>query len=75
MCKCSQNCNGYLIIILIYSPAHIFFDDAFELSDVCDDWMQVNSFVRDFVGCIDEAGSYVHQTNIRLRPPKKVKRG
>jgi len=51
---------------------HIFFDDAFELSDVCDDWMQVNRFVRDFVECIDEAGSYVHQTNIRLRPPKKV---
>ena len=51
---------------------HIFFDDAFEISDVCDDWMQVNKFVRDFVGCIDEAGSYVHQTNIRLRPPKKV---
>ena len=20
---------------------HIFFDDAFEISDVCDDWMQV----------------------------------
>lgn len=52
--------------------AHIYFDDAFEISDVCDDWMQVNQFVRLFVACIDEAGSYVHQTNIRLRPPKKV---
>ena len=51
---------------------HIFFDDAFELSDVSDEWMQVNPFVREFVNCIDEAGSYVHQTNIRLRPPKKV---
>ena len=51
---------------------HIFFDDAFELSDVSDDWMQVNQFVRDFVACVDMAGSYVHQTNIRLRPPKKV---
>jgi len=51
---------------------HIYFDDAFELSDVCDDWMQVNQFVRLFVGCVDEAGSYIHQTNIRLRPPKKV---
>jgi len=51
---------------------HIFFDDAFELSDVCDEWMQVNPFVREFVNCIDEAGSYVHQTNIRLRPPKKI---
>merc|ERR1719454_2843198 len=47
-------------------------DEAFELSDVSDDWMQVNPFVREFVNCIDEAGSYVHQTNIRLRPPKKV---
>ncbi|XP_040583648.1 chitin synthase chs-2 [Lepeophtheirus salmonis] len=51
---------------------HIFFDDAFEISDVCDDWMQVNQFVRMFVECVDEAGSYVHQTNIRLRPPKKI---
>jgi len=51
---------------------HIYFDDAFELSDVSDDWMQVNTFVRMFVNCVDEAGSYIHQTNIRLRPPKKV---
>merc|ERR1712117_573374 len=49
-----------------------FFNDAFELSDVCDDWMQINPIVREFVNCVDEAGSYVHQTNIRLRPPKKV---
>ena len=32
----------------------------------------MNQFVRTFVQCVDEAGSYVHQTNIRLRPPKKV---
>merc|ERR1712223_1480583 len=51
---------------------HIFFDDAMEISDACDDWMQVNQFVRMFVACMDEAGSYVHQTNIKLRPPKKV---
>lgn len=51
---------------------HIYFDDAFEISDVCDEWAQVNQFVRMFVACIDEAGSSVHQTNIRLRPPKKV---
>ena len=25
-----------------------------------------------FSACMDEAGSYVHQTNIKLRPPKKV---
>ena len=51
---------------------HIYFDDAFELSEECDEWMQINQFVRNFVKCVDEAGSYVHQTNIRLRPPKKV---
>ena len=51
---------------------HIFFDDAFEISDICDDWSQVNAFVRDFAGCIEESASYVHQTNIRIRPPKKV---
>ena len=28
--------------------------------------------MRDFVACVDLAGSYVHMTNIRLRPPKKV---
>lgn len=33
---------------------------------------QVNEFVKTFVECVNEAGSYVHQTNIRLRPPKKV---
>ncbi len=56
----------------IFFTAHIFFDDAFEISDVCDDWMQVNQFVRTFVASVDEAASYVHQTNIRLRPPQKV---
>ena len=25
---------------------HIFFDDAFEISDVCDDWMQVSGFTN-----------------------------
>ncbi len=34
--------------------------------------MQVNRFVKDFCGCVDEAASHVHQTNIRIRPPKKV---
>ena len=34
--------------------------------------MQGNKFVKDFVDCIDEAGSYVHQTDIRLGPPKKI---
>ena len=75
---CSEHAlNAYSIFSFnvsfkIFFTAHIYFDDAFEISDVCDDWMQVNQFVRTFVQCVDEAGSYVHQTNIRLRPPKKV---
>ncbi|XP_053696809.1 chitin synthase chs-2 [Sabethes cyaneus] len=50
---------------------HIFFDDAFEISDHSDDDIQCNRFVKILVDTIDEAASEVHQTNIRLRPPKK----
>ena len=52
--------------------AHIFFDDAFEVSDHSDDWRQLNGFVMTFMGCIQEAGNYVHQANIKLRPPIKT---
>ncbi|CAH1115687.1 unnamed protein product [Psylliodes chrysocephalus] len=51
---------------------HIFFDDAFELSDHSDDETQVNRFVKLLVATIDEAASDVHQTHIRIRPPKKI---
>ncbi|XP_059614740.1 chitin synthase chs-2 [Phlebotomus argentipes] len=50
---------------------HIFFDDAFEISDHSDSDIQVNRFVKLLVATIDEAASDVHQTNIRIRPPKK----
>ncbi|XP_055923356.1 chitin synthase chs-2 isoform X2 [Eupeodes corollae] len=50
---------------------HIFFDDAFEISDHSDDDIQVNRFVKLLVTTIDEAASDIHQTTIRLRPPKK----
>ncbi|CAG4998332.1 unnamed protein product [Parnassius apollo] len=50
---------------------HIFLDDAFEISDHSDDDSQVNRFVKLLVDTIDEAASNVHQTNIRIRPPKK----
>ncbi|XP_063838670.1 chitin synthase chs-2 isoform X3 [Ostrinia nubilalis] len=50
---------------------HIFLDDAFEISDHSDDDSQVNRFVKLLVDTIDEAASEVHQTNIRVRPPKK----
>ena len=43
-----------------------------EISDVSDDWMQVNTYVRDFVKCIEEAVNDVHQGSIKLRPPKKI---
>uniref|UniRef100_A0A1B6CU26 chitin synthase n=1 Tax=Clastoptera arizonana TaxID=38151 RepID=A0A1B6CU26_9HEMI len=50
---------------------HLYFDDAFEISDVNDDWVQVNRFVKLLVSTIDEAASHVHETNIRIRPPTK----
>ncbi|XP_055676574.1 chitin synthase chs-2 isoform X1 [Lutzomyia longipalpis] len=50
---------------------HIFFDDAFEISDHSDSDIQVNRFVKLLVATIDEAASDVHQTNIRIRAPKK----
>ncbi|KAG6465776.1 hypothetical protein O3G_MSEX015383, partial [Manduca sexta] len=50
---------------------HIYLDDAFEISDHSDDDSQVNRFVKLLVDTIDEAASNVHQTNIRIRPPKK----
>nr|QPN96974.1 chitin synthase 1 variant a [Riptortus pedestris] len=50
---------------------HIFFDDAFEISDVNDDWAQVNRFVKLLVSTIDEAASHVHETHIRIKPPVK----
>lgn len=61
--KHSINCNF---------SAHIFFDDAFEISDHNDDDIQVNRFVKLLVATIDEAASDVHQTHIRVRPPKKI---
>ncbi|KAL9891261.1 hyaluronan synthase-like protein kkv isoform 2-T2 [Glossina fuscipes fuscipes] len=50
---------------------HTFFDDAFEISDHSDDDIQVNRFVKLLVATMDEAASEIHQTTIRLRPPKK----
>ncbi|KAB0798176.1 hypothetical protein PPYR_09169 [Photinus pyralis] len=51
---------------------HIFFDDAFEISDHDDNDTQVNRFVKLLVGTIDEAASDIHQTHMRVRPPKKL---
>ncbi|XP_018021745.1 chitin synthase chs-2 [Hyalella azteca] len=52
---------------------HIFFDDAFEISDHNDDENVVNSFVRLLVELIDEAAKHVHQTSrLRIRPPARI---
>lgn len=50
---------------------HIFFDDAFEISDENDNDNVVNRFVKMLVDTIDEAACLVHETTIRVRPPKK----
>ncbi|XP_047473988.1 chitin synthase chs-2-like isoform X2 [Penaeus chinensis] len=50
---------------------HIFFDDAFEIADENEDENVVNQFVRLLVNLMDDAATHVHQTNIRIRPPKK----
>ncbi|XP_071550893.1 chitin synthase chs-2 isoform X4 [Panulirus ornatus] len=50
---------------------HIFFDDAFEISDDNEDENVVNQFVKLLVNLMDDAATHVHQTNIRIRPPKK----
>ncbi|XP_063529252.1 chitin synthase chs-2-like [Cydia strobilella] len=51
--------------------AHIFMDDAFEVSDHSSEESQVNRFVKCLVDTMDEAASEVHAANIRLRAPKK----
>ncbi|KAK2724897.1 hypothetical protein QYM36_001381, partial [Artemia franciscana] len=50
---------------------HIFFDDCFEASDDNDEENVINMFVKQLINTMDEAASHVHQTNIRIRPPKK----
>lgn len=57
--------------LMLFLTAHIYLDDAFEISDHNDDDSQVNRFVKLLVDTLDEAASEVHQTNIRIRPPKK----
>ncbi|KAK3096905.1 hypothetical protein FSP39_004615 [Pinctada imbricata] len=47
--------------------AHIFFDDAMELSD--DDLLVPNSFVAELIECIDDAISSVHERQMQLGPP------
>jgi chitin synthase len=52
-------------------PAHIFFDDAFEISEENDEEVVVNMFVKDLMVTIDKAASEVHSTEYQMKPPKK----
>ncbi|XP_060582419.1 LOW QUALITY PROTEIN: chitin synthase chs-2-like [Ruditapes philippinarum] len=47
--------------------AHIFFDDAMELSH--DDLLVPNMFVADLLECIDDSLSSVHERQMSLGPP------
>jgi chitin synthase len=61
----------YFFLLFSFPTAHIFFDDAFEISDDNDDENVVNRFVKLLVATIDEAASLVHETEIHVKPPKK----
>lgn len=69
--NCIRNVSEYHTVLLLQFSAHIFFDDAYEISDHSDSDIQVNRFVKLLVATIDDAASDVHQTAIRLRPAKK----
>ena len=67
-----RNAQKYLKVIdpdYYEFEAHIFFDDAFEENDYGEPI--VNKFVKQLIEKIDEAASSVHQTQMRLKPPKK----
>ena len=71
--RCAQK---YLQIIdpdYYHFKTHIFFDDAFEISDDETEEMQViNRWVRQLCLCIDEACSNVHGVELALPPPVKT---
>ncbi|KAK4876419.1 hypothetical protein RN001_012841 [Aquatica leii] len=50
---------------------HIFFDDAFIRKDIYDNDPKLNEHVKFLIETVDKAASEVHQTSIRVRPPKK----
>ncbi|XP_076101725.1 chitin synthase chs-2-like [Mytilus galloprovincialis] len=50
--------------------AHIFFDDAMELSD--DDILVPNSFVADLIDCIEDALSSVHERQMYISSPVRT---
>ncbi|CAI5440716.1 unnamed protein product [Caenorhabditis angaria] len=69
-----RNAQKYLKVIdpdYYEFEAHIFFDDAYDINEYGEP--EINKFVRQFVGVIDQAASAVHQTQLRLKSPKKAK--
>ncbi|VBB27485.1 unnamed protein product, partial [Acanthocheilonema viteae] len=68
-----RNAQKYLKIIdpdYYEFEAHIFFDDAFDINEYGEPVM--NKFVQQLIDKIDEAASALHQTQMRLKPPKKI---
>ncbi|KHN79259.1 Chitin synthase 2 [Toxocara canis] len=68
-----RNAQKYLKVIdpdYYEFEAHIFFDDAFQMNDYGEP--VVNKFVKQFFEKVDEAASAVHQTQMRLKTPKKT---
>jgi hypothetical protein len=60
----------YILIVTAFT-VHIFFDDAFELSEDNEDEFVVNNFVCDLMETIDPAATDVHGTDCNIRPPVK----
>lgn len=67
-----RNAQKYLKVIdpdYYEFEAHIFFDDAFDLNDYGEPI--INKFVKNLIEKIDDAASAVHQTQMRLKSPRK----
>ncbi|KAK0393708.1 hypothetical protein QR680_000363 [Steinernema hermaphroditum] len=67
-----RNAQKYLKVIdpdYYEFEAHIFFDDAFDVNDYGEP--VINKYVKQLIEKVDEAASIVHQTQVRLKNPKK----
>ncbi|KFM73408.1 hypothetical protein X975_24033, partial [Stegodyphus mimosarum] len=52
--------------------AHIFFDDAFVVSDEDDTKFTINNFVKDLIEAVDTAASKIYKKCTKPDPPLKV---
>nr|XP_022916175.1 uncharacterized protein LOC111426060 [Onthophagus taurus] len=62
---------GYKIDDYYEMETHVFFDDAFLRKHNDDPDPQINSWVRDLVQSVDEAATYVHKVQVKVKPPVK----